>query len=164
MNHIENKTIPFIHNGPIPSIIPDDGKKYYVLGFMFDATKDRVVLIRKNRPDSQRGKLNGIGGKVEHTDPGFEYAMSREFLEETGVETKPWDWIKFNVMRGESWHVTCYYCISQNYKDVKSMTDETVQVVLTDHVNNMEIMSNLRWLIPMAQEGNVLCADTIYYI
>jgi hypothetical protein len=38
----------------------------YVVGFAFD-TDGRVALIRKNRPEWQAGRLNGIGGHVEAT-------------------------------------------------------------------------------------------------
>jgi hypothetical protein len=37
----------------------------YVCGFMFANDFTEVALIRKNKPEWQRGKLNGIGGKVE---------------------------------------------------------------------------------------------------
>ena len=35
----------------------------YVVGFMFSPDKQFVALIRKNRPEWQAGKLNGIAGK-----------------------------------------------------------------------------------------------------
>lgn len=39
----------------------------YVAGFLFGPMPrhNYVALIRKNKPDWQKGKLNGIGGKVE---------------------------------------------------------------------------------------------------
>jgi len=37
----------------------------YCLGFAFYRSRRKVVLIRKTKPDWQRGKLNGVGGKIE---------------------------------------------------------------------------------------------------
>jgi 8-oxo-dGTP diphosphatase len=37
----------------------------YVLGFMFSSDHSEVALIRKRKPEWQRGKLNGIGGKCD---------------------------------------------------------------------------------------------------
>ena len=37
----------------------------YVTGFLFSPDKKSVVLINKNRPAFQVGKLNGVGGKIE---------------------------------------------------------------------------------------------------
>jgi 8-oxo-dGTP diphosphatase len=37
----------------------------YVVGFLFNEGKTKVVLIKKNRPDWQKGYFNGVGGKIE---------------------------------------------------------------------------------------------------
>ena len=56
--------------------------KEYVLGFLFSADLERVVLVEKSKPAWQRGLLNGVGGAIE---PGESPAgsMDREFHEET---------------------------------------------------------------------------------
>ncbi len=59
----------------------------YVLGFMFSPDEKKVLLIWKNRPSWQAGKLNGIGGKVNPGETPLE-AMEREFIEETGFVAK----------------------------------------------------------------------------
>jgi len=63
----------------------------YVLGFVFNKSRTKVALIKKNRPEWQAGKLNGIGGKIEENEACVD-AMSREFLEETGyfIERNEW--------------------------------------------------------------------------
>lgn len=58
----------------------------YVLGFTFSPTFSHVLLLWKNRPAWQAGKLNGIGGKIEEGETAEE-AMAREFTEETGIVT-----------------------------------------------------------------------------
>ena len=57
-------------------------KDRYVLGFVFSEACDRVLLMWKNRPAWQAGKLNGIGGKIEAGETA-QHAMEREFTEET---------------------------------------------------------------------------------
>lgn len=58
--------------------------KEYVVVLLFDKQFQNVLLIRKNRPQWQAGKLNGPGGKVEpgETPQG---AARRELFEETGL-------------------------------------------------------------------------------
>ena len=57
----------------------------YVLGFLFNKDLSQVALIRKTKPEWQKGQLNGIGGKIE---PGEDPlgAMIREFREETNYD------------------------------------------------------------------------------
>lgn len=57
----------------------------WAVGFLVDDARERVVLIRKNRPAWQEGKLNGVGGKVEPGETAYR-AMAREFVEETGYD------------------------------------------------------------------------------
>ena len=40
-------------------------KQKYVLGFIFNKDKTKIALIRKDRPEWQKGLLNAVGGKVE---------------------------------------------------------------------------------------------------
>ena len=58
--------------------------KHYVIGFVFNNSKNRVLLIRKEKPEWMRGRWNGIGGKVEEDDQNPLSAMYRESNEETG--------------------------------------------------------------------------------
>jgi hypothetical protein len=60
-------------------------KDRYVLGFVFSEDSSRVLLVWKNRPAWQAGKLNGIGGKIEAGETPLQ-AMQREFREETLVD------------------------------------------------------------------------------
>lgn len=133
----------------------------YVLGFAFIgpsvARPKSVVLIRKNKPDFQKGRLNGVGGKVEPTDRDNSAAMSREFLEETGAGVHPAAWTHFADMAFSGCMVHCYTfsCLGL---EVKTMTDEEVYDMPLDELPRHFRMSNLDWLIPMAIDrlrGNV---------
>lgn len=58
----------------------------YVIGVAVDPDRTHVLVIEKNRPAWQVGKLNFPGGKIEDGETPEE-AIVREFREETGVET-----------------------------------------------------------------------------
>ena len=51
--------------------------KLLSLGFIFDATLEQVLLVHKNRPTWQAGRINGVGGKVEDGETP-EVALIRE--------------------------------------------------------------------------------------
>jgi 8-oxo-dGTP pyrophosphatase MutT (NUDIX family) len=73
----------------------------------------QFLLIRKTHPEWMKGKLNGIGGKIEKKeellidpdDPGKNTwlmetppeAMIREFYEETGITTTRQRWHCFHI-------------------------------------------------------------------
>lgn len=53
--------------------------------------QDNVLLIEKQRPEWQKGRLNGVGGKIEPGEADSS-AMIREFAEETGLMTYGFQW------------------------------------------------------------------------
>ena len=57
------------------------------LGYVWDRTNDRVLIIRRNaRPDDDHfGKVNGLGGKVE-PDESVVASLRRELREEAAIE------------------------------------------------------------------------------
>ena len=71
--------------------------KRYVVGFLFRNNGTEVALVRKLKPEWQRGRLNGIGGKIEPNEDS-RAAMMREFAEETGANVD--DWRAFAWLRG----------------------------------------------------------------
>lgn len=125
----------------------------YVVGFLFSSDLDRVVLIRKSKPTWQKGRLNGVGGKIEEGESAND-AMSREFYEETGLFTSPGLWghyatMKGDPLKGEDW---CVYVFAMmgNVDGVKTITDEPVGIY-SINVLCLEVMiENLNWLIHLA--------------
>lgn len=61
----------------------------YVCGFIHH--RGSVVLIEKKNPEWQRGKLNGVGGKVERGELPHA-AMVREAFEEAGLVSEAGNW------------------------------------------------------------------------
>jgi 8-oxo-dGTP pyrophosphatase MutT (NUDIX family) len=109
--------------------------KRYVLGFAIDLN-NRVALIKKQRPDWQRHRWNGIGGSIEmktvagggmRSEVPIE-AMQREFAEETGVMIPGYLWREVGVMfRSGSWHVTIFTVKYESVANVRTQTDEEVR-------------------------------------
>lgn len=131
-----------------------DIPKQYVCGFCFDDILDYVVLIEKQKPEWQKGRVNGVGGKVEPFEPVY-HAMEREFREETGVLVPVGKWTRFCILHvpGEPGAVINFFYAVTNYITVhtaQTMTDEPVLVrKSTAFYDNY--LPNLQWLIPMAK-------------
>lgn len=123
----------------------------YVLGFMFDLKLQHVALIEKNRPAWQAGKLNGVGGKVEPNET-LEFAMVREFVEETGISTVPEGWNHFAELHGPDWKVAVYCGQSDRIHQARATTDEKVVIAHVMNIQEMHTIANVRWLVPMAQD------------
>lgn len=140
--------------------------KEYVVGFMFDDKGERVVLIRKNRPEWQAGKLNGVGGKVEPDETPMA-AMIREFWEETGVWTSGSEWTNFTLMRGEDFEIAFYKGFSTEILEATdTKTDEPIERRSVDRViyfdKGVEGINNLKWLVPLALDKNKIFVDAHY--
>lgn len=134
----------------------------YVCGFAFSEDLQEVLLIKKKRPDWQKGLMNGIGGKIENVgDIDLELeefpiqAMIREFKEETGVELDKW--YEFALIEGEGYVVHFFMSVSNRIFDAKDMTDEAIVRILVSELFKYKTLtlSNLQWLIPMAIDNSV---------
>lgn len=127
-------------------------RQAYVCGFLFMPNRQNggtdVVLIRKNKPDWQAGKLNGVGGKIEEGEMPYD-AMVREFEEETGLPTSGWR--QFLVMWFPKAIIFFHYLKSPVQVGVQPTTDEAVEVWnVTSLIHYQNKIPNLNWLIPMA--------------
>src|SRR5687768_8793924 len=121
----------------------------YVCGFYFDHTMTRVVLIWKEKPKWQAGKLNGIGGKIEAWESPLQ-AMRREFKEECGIDHEKWN--DLIALTGIGWRVYFFYAMGKEDVFEYAETQETEEVtkIDIDDLDKYPHISNLRWLIPMA--------------
>lgn len=122
-------------------------KTLYVAGFLFGQHERKVLLIRKRKPEWQKGYYNGIGGHIEDGETPIN-AMAREFREETGVTIKQWD--LFARLSGNDFLV--WFFRSQDAIDSKSPHSTTRELVTWHDVHCLpRVIPNLRWLIPMAK-------------
>lgn len=126
----------------------------HVVGFLFSADLSTVVLIKKARPTWQRGRLNGVGGKIEPGETSIT-AMEREFAEETGYKGEI-IWRKFCTYDCPS-HGTVmdFFCAKdeQAVRGAHTVTDEMIYFLDIDELlfcDQSDVIVNLLWLVPMA--------------
>lgn len=121
----------------------------YVAGFMFTEDKKHVVLIQKNKPSWQRGKLNGVGGKIEPGETPSE-AMVREFFEETGVTTSSCNWTNIARIASETKsNIYVFSCFNDDALSSRTMEKEVVYILKVNEIPD-NIIGNIKWLIHMA--------------
>jgi len=128
-------------------------KTEYVIGFVFDHKKERVVLITKNRPAWQAGLKNGVGGHIEENESPHE-AIQREFAEEATRYISKSLWEKFHVMEFEKARVHCFRFFlgeeDTNFTGIISNEEEPISVNWISQLDYTKTIPNLEWLIPMA--------------
>lgn len=132
----------------------------YVLAFLFSEDKRELLLIRKNKPQWQRGRLNGIGGKIE---PGEkpEDAILREIAEETGLVLSPSDITFKGIMLAPDYDLFLY----ASYGDIqaaRSITDEKLIPIKVKDLDSYDTIDNLKWLVPFVNDGTVRSAQFYY--
>ena len=127
-------------------------KQHYVCGFLFSPDRSRVLLIRKNRPAWQKGKLNGIGGKVEPSDTDHLAAMRREFREEAGLDIAEWHDVL--TLTAADWH-THFYRAFGDIDRARAITDEQLEIHLTSDLPR-DTIPNLHWMIPLMIDSEIL--------
>lgn len=137
-------------------------KQEYVLGFVFSGDLSKVALIQKNRPDWQKGYLNGIGGKIESVGEGYLEqpldAMIREFKEEAGVLTTDMDWTGWGVLDSERFIIYLYKNFSdQILNQISTQTDEIISIYKVSDILNDKFptLDNIKWLLTSAIDENV---------
>lgn len=126
----------------------------YVLGFLFDGLSGSVILIQKDKPDWQKGLLNGVGGKIEEGETPLA-AMVREFAEETGANTDPEIWNNFCTLQGDDFVVHCFKAKSTAmWTCARTRESEFVVKVEVRDLHLRRCVTNVNWLIPLALDEN----------
>ncbi len=138
-------------------IIMRDLVDKFVVGFAFSKNTDSILLVKKLRPEWQKGLLNGIEGKIKNDEIPID-AMSRECREETGLLL---DWRCRGIMQGinnDGEYFTCYifYSYSQNILNYKQVEDELLGVYNPLYIDPTQVVSNLNFLILF---GRSVCND-----
>ena len=114
-----------------------------------------VTLIRKNRPEWQAGKLNGVGGHVERGE-SYHECMVREFQEEAGVLIP--EWTRFARVKSPNATVVFFQATVPTFDGVETKTDEAI-VFRDGYDVPHDVVPNLHWLIPMARSNEPLIAE-----
>lgn len=127
----------------------------YTIGAMFTEDLKKVLLIKKQKPDWQKGKYNFPGGKVENVKireknqrESYKACIVREFKEETSMKTMEVDWHAIGSIEGEGYSVELLVAVFLNSMGMAiTITDEEVEWFNVDNLPK-NIIDNLLWLIP----------------
>lgn len=125
----------------------------YVCAFAFDEERKNVALVRKARPDWQRGRWNGIGGKVEpHETAGL--AVRREFREETGLDISGWRHFATLTATPTGQVIHFFEVTTPALHMVRTATDEKIKVHEVARLRFEKCVTSVAWLIPLACDTN----------
>lgn len=132
-----------------------DNTRHYVVGFMFSEDWQQIALIRKSEDGSiaqHRGKLNGIGGKVEE-DEDYSLAMRREGREEAKYIGQ---WKYQGSVIGSGWQLGIFYTVCDLSK-LPHETDigERFEIWHLTDLHKLECVDNLAYLIPLCQDDRI---------
>lgn len=108
-----------------------------------------VLLVEKQKPEWQAGKLNLPGGHIEDGETPMQ-AANREVKEETNLDTV----VSNHVGRiiGTDWEVSVFNHICDLYKDQpKEVTDVGEKIVWKSIIDlkYLSVIENLKIIIPM---------------
>ena len=137
----------------------------YVLGIAYSAHKNKVLLMKKNRPNWQKGLLNGIGGKIEINETP-EHAITRECYEECGLYL---DWNGRGKMFGrnnDGSEFLCYifYAYDDSIFDFIQKEDEELFIYDIKDVFNFPLIPNLHFLIPFGLFDDNCPVISLHYL
>ena len=143
--------------------------KSYVLRFIFDLNLEKILWMKKNRPDFQKGKLNGLGGSIELNEYPLD-AIRREIKEECGLDIE--QWVNFGKLLDHvnGHNIELFYTVTNEIYNFKQMEDEEVKIYDLDEYladtsdnyydrlgypnktcyKNFNRMRNIDWMITMA--------------
>lgn len=125
----------------------------YVIGFLFSQEGLSLAMVRKNKPEWQKGLLNGIGGKIEDDELPIQ-AMNREFKEEAGVEDINWQ--QRLILMGETFELHVFSAFDHDkFLQVKTMEEEKIERMQVNSLNthsDFKTVDNLKWLVPLLLE------------
>lgn len=132
--------------------------KKFVCGFAFDKERRKLLLIRKNRPEFQKGLLNGVGGSIKRGESSYD-AMEREFQKETGIKIQAAKWTLFCTLTipadqshyGQKSRIFFFGTCTDTIWSAQSITDEQVELNSVQDLPSYshDVIPNLNWLIPM---------------
>ena len=128
---------------------------HYVTGLMFSKDMQKVLLIKKLKPDWQYGRFNGLGGKVEENESNAQ-AISREFCEECGIKTQIDDWQEIiNITSPHEYQVSFLYTRSDNIFKAQTLEQEPVQIFDIQKLPE-QIIDNLPWIISLCLSQKII--------
>lgn len=124
----------------------------YVLGLVRDRHHN-LLLVRKEHPEWQAGKLNGVGGHIEAGETPVE-AMDREWLEEVGVgEDGAPDWRLFAQITFSNAILFCFAGEMEVLPRRTGDVNDAGETFVSHHRLDLlpaNVVPNILWLAPLA--------------
>lgn len=126
--------------------------KKFTVGFVFAAGFGKVLLVHKEKPEWQKGLMNGVGGKYEPGESAEE-CVSREVEEESGLMISPELWRYVGKMKTETWCVDVLAVIwDGDLAEARKCDYEEVEWVSTKELPH-NVISNIPWLVAMCRDA-----------
>lgn len=126
--------------------------KKFTVGFVFTPGFEKVLLVHKEKPDWQKGLMNGLGGKYEPGESA-EDCVSREVEEEAGLAIPPQLWRYVGKIEAETWCVDVLCAIwDEDPAEARKCDYEEVEWVSVDELPS-NVISNIPWLISICQDA-----------
>lgn len=119
----------------------------FTVGFLFTPDLKKVLLIHKAAPEWQKGKLNGLGGKIEKGEGGMTCFL-REIEEESGIVLDKKKVRLMGSLKGVDWQVYVFGALFQG-KIFEPVTYEKEKIEWFEVTSLPEkCLPNLWWMIP----------------
>lgn len=112
-----------------------------------------MLVIEKDRPAWQKGRLNLPGGKIEPGETPVDAAF-REMMEETGLKTG--EIVQMGVMRDRDLTIYCMRGWVRPEKQIKPREGETERVYWEEIdavMKDPRLIPNLRAIVPLMRCG-----------
>lgn len=140
-------------------------EKTHAIGIVFNKDLNKVLCVKKNRPEFLKGNWNAPGGRKEEEDKDILDCCIREVEEETDITIPKESWSYVATINRKMWF-DCFVAVYEGDEtDAKQMTDEEVGWIdFQDWPTNTT--ENMRWLIPMAANrlnGEKISAIVVEY-
>jgi 8-oxo-dGTP pyrophosphatase MutT (NUDIX family) len=127
----------------------------YVLIHVLDISTKRIIVVKKQKPDFLKGKINLVGGKIEKDESPYDAAI-RELKEETGIIAEYDFPVYMGILYGENYKIYCYNMFAND--NIEPAIDE-LEIPYWDYFHNIryspDLIENLKIIIPMIQLGIV---------
>ena len=131
----------------------EQGTPKYTVGFIFSSVNlNHVLLVHKQKPEWQKGRVNGVGGKVESGESPEE-CISRETKEETCLAIPPKDWVLVGRIVQQAGDVAVFAAeYGGALADAKKGDHEEVEWFPVASLPST-VIDNLKWMVPLAQQA-----------
>lgn len=122
----------------------------YTIGVYFNASLDRILFVKKIKPEWQKGLLNFPGGKKESNEI-IKACISREFKEETNLNVPEYEWLHIGEIKGKDYIVHICTAVQRfEHGKPKSMTPEVVSWRFFETFKSQMFINNISMIAEAA--------------